>query len=148
MVLTLRFWKTGPQWKKSSLEILRDEEIEHVLVLIKNLGKLEILSGVMNGCPSLIGSTDSNVLSRGALVSGFRLNEVKDPYPNHESVDADKLWENLKYFLSAVIPEAENAGVKLAMHPDDPPVPEVKGTQESCVALKIFKNFLTSIQVK
>ena len=44
--------------------------------------------------------TDSKVLSRGgALVSGFRLNEVKDPYPNHESVDADQLWENLNTFL-------------------------------------------------
>ena len=52
-----------------------------------------------------------------------------------------------KYFLSAVIPEAENAGVKLAI-PDDPPVPEVKGTPRIIVALKIFKNFLTSIQVK
>ncbi|MFP4324303.1 MAG: mannonate dehydratase [Anaerolineales bacterium] len=33
----------------------------------------------------------------------------------------DDLWDNLAYFLRAVIPAAEEAGVKLAIHPDDPP---------------------------
>ena len=122
----------------------RDEEIEQVLVLIKNLGKLEIPVWCYEWMPVFNWiRTDSNVLSRGgALVSGFRLNEVKDPYPNHESVDADQLWENLKYFLSAVIPEAENAGVKLAMHPDDPPVPEVKGTPRIMCSIENFQKLL------
>jgi mannonate dehydratase len=41
----------------------------------------------------------------------------------YESVDAERLYQNLAYFLKAVIPAAESAGVYLAIHPDDPPWP-------------------------
>ena len=53
----------------------------------------------MNGCPSLIGSgrIPRSYHEGGALVSGFRL--MIKTYPNHESVDADQLWENLNTFL-------------------------------------------------
>jgi mannonate dehydratase len=39
----------------------------------------------------------------------------------YEQVDAEQLWENLAYFLERVAPEAERAGVRMAIHPDDPP---------------------------
>ena len=39
----------------------------------------------------------------------------------YKSVDEEKLWENLSVFLKAVIPVAEEAGVNMAIHPDDPP---------------------------
>ena len=38
-----------------------------------------------------------------------------------------RLWENLEYFLKAVVPVAEKANVKLAMHPDDPPLSPIRG---------------------
>ncbi|HML46489.1 MAG TPA: mannonate dehydratase [Clostridia bacterium] len=39
----------------------------------------------------------------------------------YESVDEEKLWENLKHFLSRIIPVCEEVGIKMAIHPDDPP---------------------------
>ena len=39
----------------------------------------------------------------------------------YKEVDAERLWENLAYFLERVAPEAERAGVRMAIHPDDPP---------------------------
>ena len=39
----------------------------------------------------------------------------------YKQVDAERLWENLAYFLERVVPEAERAGVRMAIHPDDPP---------------------------
>ena len=41
----------------------------------------------------------------------------------YKEVSAERLWENLAYFLERVAPVAEDAGVKLAIHPDDPPWP-------------------------
>lgn len=49
-----------------------------------------------------------------------QLNEMLEAY---KKVDEEMLWDNLKYFLEAVIPVAEKCNVKLAIHPDDPPWP-------------------------
>jgi mannonate dehydratase len=39
----------------------------------------------------------------------------------YDKVDDERLWENLAYFLERVVPVAEAAGVRMAIHPDDPP---------------------------
>jgi mannonate dehydratase len=39
----------------------------------------------------------------------------------YKEIDAERLWENLAYFLERVVPEAERVGVRMAIHPDDPP---------------------------
>jgi mannonate dehydratase len=41
----------------------------------------------------------------------------------YRDVSSEQLWENLAYFLERVVPAAESAGVKMAIHPDDPPWP-------------------------
>lgn len=41
----------------------------------------------------------------------------------YRAITGHDLWENLSYFLKGVIPAAEQAGLKLALHPDDPPWP-------------------------
>src|SRR5690606_30842365 len=40
---------------------------------------------------------------------------------------AEQMWDNYLYFMERVMPVAEEAGVKIALHPDDPPVPELGG---------------------
>jgi mannonate dehydratase len=52
-----------------------------------------------------------------------RLGELGKLFEAYASVDEAALWKNLEYFLKAVIPVAEEAGVKMAIHPDDPPWP-------------------------
>ena len=39
----------------------------------------------------------------------------------YKSIDEERLWDNFAYFLRAIIPVCEQAGVKMAIHPDDPP---------------------------
>jgi mannonate dehydratase len=41
----------------------------------------------------------------------------------YASCDEARLWENLEYFLQRIIPVAEEAGIRMAIHPDDPPRP-------------------------
>ena len=47
--------------------------------------------------------------------------DLRDLLKKYEEIDDEKLWKNLQTFLEAVIPVAEESGVKMAIHPDDPP---------------------------
>jgi mannonate dehydratase len=73
--------------------------------------------------------TSTTVPSRGgASVTGYDHRLMKDaPLTEYGVVTEDQLWDNLKYFLERVIPVAEKANVKLAMHPDDPPLSPIRG---------------------
>lgn len=73
--------------------------------------------------------TTKNLEGRaGALVSGFNMRVAeKLPLTEFGEVSTNKIWENYVYFLSRVLPAAEKAGVKMALHPDDPPVPVLQG---------------------
>ncbi|TDQ42888.1 mannonate dehydratase [Aureibacillus halotolerans] len=50
-----------------------------------------------------------------------RLEHLEDVFKAYENVTEEDLWNNLQYFLEAIIPVAEEAGIKMAIHPDDPP---------------------------
>jgi mannonate dehydratase len=50
------------------------------------------------------------------------------PEGNMDCISHDELWQRLQYFLNQIIPVAEEAGVKMAAHPDDPPMPYVRNT--------------------
>lgn len=54
---------------------------------------------------------------------GYSLDEIRGILSAYRGIDANKLHKNLHYFLQAVVPAAETAGVRLAIHPDDPPYP-------------------------
>ncbi len=54
---------------------------------------------------------------------GYTLDEVRERLETYSDIDAPALRENLKYFLKNIVEVAENYGVKLTIHPDDPPFP-------------------------
>lgn len=52
-----------------------------------------------------------------------RLQYLSGLFEQYKNVKEDDLWNNLQYFLEKVIPVAEENGIKMAIHPDDPPWP-------------------------
>jgi mannonate dehydratase len=68
--------------------------------------------------PERGGAITSEFDSRDALAQGLTEWGV---------VSEEKIWSNIEYFLKAVMPVAEKAGVKMALHPDDPPVSPLRG---------------------
>ena len=107
-----------------------DEELEWVCDLIRNMGKLQIPVWCYEWMPVLNWTrTSTTVPARGgALATGFDNALMSHaPLTEYGEVTEDTLWENLKAFLEHVVPIAEEAGVKLAMHPDDPPLSPLRG---------------------
>jgi mannonate dehydratase len=123
----------------------REEELAAVCTLIENMGKLGIGVWCYNWMP-VIGWTRTSVGIRGrggALVTGFDERVVADAPPAVvEPVEAEQLWDSLGWFLERVLPVAEAAGVTLAMHPDDPPLPALRGIARIMSSVPAFERLL------
>lgn len=64
------------------------------------------------------------------MPNGMVWNMVYDPEPldgNVPGVGTEELWQRYEWFLSQIVPVAEESGVKLALHPDDPPAEALRG---------------------
>jgi mannonate dehydratase len=125
----------------------RDRFIDHYAESVRNMGDIgvpvlcynfmpifdwtrtELAAVLPDGSATLAYDDDALAridLSRGTgelpgwatTYDGPTLRALRDAY---REVPEEQLWENLAYFLERVVPVAESAGVKLAIHPDDPP---------------------------
>jgi mannonate dehydratase len=108
----------------------KDEEIEYVVDMITNMGALGIPVWCYEWMPVLnwMRTTTTAPARGGALATGFDNELMKGaPLTEYGVVTEEQLWENLESFLKIIVPVAEKAGVKLAMHPDDPPLSPIRG---------------------
>ncbi|MDO9256871.1 MAG: mannonate dehydratase, partial [Bacteroidales bacterium] len=107
----------------------RDEDIEKYKQMLVNMGKLGINLLCYNFMATGWFRTSKEIEERGgALVTGFTNQDgQKLPPTEYGHVPAEKIWENYQYFIEQVIPVAEKSRIKMALHPDDPPVPELHG---------------------
>lgn len=108
----------------------RDREIEQFQQFIVNMGA----AGIKVLCYNFMAQfnwfrTSTTTRTRGgALVSSYDHSLMKGaPLTEAGIVTEDQLWENLHYFMEQIVPVAEKAGVKLALHPDDPPITPIRG---------------------
>lgn len=67
--------------------------------------------------------TDTILAGLPGSEEGYNLEEFKDMLTSYKGITADDLKNHLYHFLREVIPAAEQAGIKMAIHPDDPPFP-------------------------
>lgn len=139
----------GPPYLGSKTKLAlsgRDEEIDNFITLMKNLSLEGIDTICYNWMPVI--SWARTFLDKqgrgGALVSGFNSAAMlqKDPITEYGDLTPETMWENLEYFLKAVGPEAERYGIKLALHPDDPPVDNIQGIPRIITSVEAFKKVL------
>ena len=100
----------------------RDRCIEKAIGMLPQMERLGI-SAICFNWMAHIGwlRTRSDYPERGgAKVTAF---QMADFTPTDGKITHEQLWENYQYFLDAILPHAEKHGIKLLLHPDDPPVP-------------------------
>jgi len=122
----------------------KQEQMENLKTLIQNVGKAGIpifgynfsLAGVWGRVTGPWARGEAETVAfldpeQPPIPLGTVWNTVVDPSTPAgvlAPVSHKELWERFEYFLSQIIPVAEEAGVVMALHPDDPPLPELRGT--------------------
>ncbi len=108
----------------------RDADIERYRRMLGNMGR----QGIRLLCYNFMAGigwyrTATAVPIRGgACVSAFDAEAAEALGPTAwGEVEPERIWDNYRYFIRAVMPAAEAAGVRMALHPDDPPVPRLRG---------------------
>ena len=106
-----------------------DEKIEIWIQLLESLGQAGIPALGWNFKPMGNFRTKSAKGRGGVAYSTFDYAAFMEdrPEPYSPEVTEAQMWERMERFLRAVIPVAEKAGVAMALHPDDPPIPEALG---------------------
>lgn len=122
----------------------RDECIDHYCQMLRNMGQL----GIPLLCYNFMASigwfrTRIDIPERGdALVSEYKAADAQELVPEEQRISEAQLWENLFYFLDAVVPIAEENGIEMALHPDDPPVSPLKGVGRILTSAAAFDRIL------
>lgn len=124
----------------------RDQKIEDYKTYLRNVGKAGIHYTTYAHMGNGIWSTEPELTRGGANARAFNLEKAtegqwggkifKAPLTHGRTYSEKEIWDNYTYFIKAVVPVAEEAGVRIGIHPDDPPVPELGGVPRC-----IFGNF-------
>lgn len=123
----------------------RDEEIENVCKSIRAAGRAGLPVIEYNFYAHRIVEGYYEETGRGgAGLTAFDYDRVKDlpPLPAEGVHSLDEMWRNVTYFLKAVIPVAEESGVRMALHPNDPPAPLSRGSGQIMGTLKGWKRLV------
>ena len=107
----------------------RDEQIEIMQATIRNMGQAGIPIFGYHFVVTGVWRTSNTALTRGgAHTTAFDMEMAQNaPLSFGREYSDEEIWQNYEYFIKAVLPVAEEANIKLALHPDDPPVPLLGG---------------------
>lgn len=127
------------------------EQTERYKRIVGHLGKAGVEVVAYNFMPqvsadAMVVRTAFDAVTRGgARTSGFRRADVTAATMPHDeaAIPAERMWDNLERFLRAVVPAAEAAGVRLALHPDDPPMSPLCGLERIMGSTASFDRLLS-----
>lgn len=127
----------------------RDGEIDKVIQSVRAAGKAGLPVVEYNFyAHRIIEGYYEQAGRAGAGNTAFDYDRVKDltPLPNEGAHTLEEMWTNVTYFLKAVIPEAEKAGVRMALHPNDPPSPLSRGSGQIMGTIQGWKRLIDIVQ--
>jgi mannonate dehydratase len=122
----------------------RDEDINIFKQFLQNCGEI----GIPVVCYDWMAGvrwarTAAHIKSRGgSYVTEFDIENSRGGPPSFPDLTQDDVWEALEYFLQEVTPVAEAAGVKLGLHPDDPPRESLRETPRIVNSIEAYDRIL------
>ncbi len=133
----------------------RDEQIANYQRLVRNMGEAGIPILGLNWMPNMVWRTPMAVGRGGVKVTAFDMEQalagqiingiVEVEEAEGRTYTEDEIFEHYVYFMERVIPVAEESSVKIALHPDDPPVESLGGIGRVFYKPENFKRALEAV---
>lgn len=125
----------------------RDEQIEHMATTIRNLGRAGIPMLGYHWMPNQVWRTSRTTPARGgATVTSYDdALAAGAPRSHDREYSADEMRANHDIYMRAILPVCAEAGVRLALHPDDPPVDTLGGVARIMNSFDGFKRALETV---
>ena len=127
----------------------RDEDIEKVQESIRVAGRAGLPVMEYNFYAHRIIEGYYQEEGRGGSdLTAFDYERIKDlpPLPEEGAHTLDQMWDNITYYLKAVVPVAEESGVRLALHPNDPPAPISRGSEQIMGSVEGWKKMVDIVK--
>jgi len=147
--LRLEVLEDGPRIEKIIYNLPgREQQLEDFCKSLENLGKagIKVIKPQhMPLVPNMIWRTEIDKPTRGGATStAFDYDLVKDlpPTVRYGAYKEEEIWKNLEYFLKGVVPTAEESGVIITFHPDDPPISPIQGFPRILRSIEAFDKLL------
>jgi mannonate dehydratase len=126
----------------------RDEEIGKVIQSIRAAGRagLPVIEYNWYAHRAMEGYFEETGRASAGW-TGFDYQRMKDlpPLAQEGAHSLDEMWANIAYFLKAVVPVAEESGVRLALHPNDPPAPLSRGSGQIMGTVEGWKRLIAIV---
>jgi mannonate dehydratase len=124
----------------------RDRQIENMIYTVRNIARAGIPILGYNWMPSSVWRTTQDTPNRGgSKVSSYDHTKHLDaPLTHGREYTEDEMWENLEYWIRIITPVAEEEGIRLGIHPADPPVRTLGGIPRLLTGFDAYKR-LTEI---
>lgn len=133
----------------------RDAKIAEYLDYIRNLGAAGIHYSTYAHMGNGIWSSGREEIRGGAISRAFHVQEAQEghwvgkvyrgPLTHGREYSEQEIWDNYEYFIKQVVPVAEEAGVYIGIHPDDPPVYPLGGVPR-CI-FGSFEGYKRAIEI-
>jgi mannonate dehydratase len=121
----------------------RDQQIENMIATVRNIARAGIPIFGYNWMPSHVWRTPPKTIRGSALATAFDYEVSKSmPLTHGRAYSEDEMWENLEDWIRIITPVAEEEGIRLGIHPCDPPVPELGGVPQLLRSFEAYKRLI------
>ena len=121
----------------------RDEQVDNMITTIRNIARAGIRIFGYHWMPSMVWRTPTKLIRGGAVATAFNYEEANKMPLTHGRVYTDEeMWENLEYWIKIITPIAEEEGIRLGIHPCDPPVDQLGGIPQLFRSYDNYRRYL------
>ncbi|MFQ5732361.1 MAG: mannonate dehydratase [Planctomycetaceae bacterium] len=128
----------------------REQQLQNMIATVRNVGRAGVPILGYHFMPNGVWRTSTQPVRGGASATAFNAEQAAAALPAAvreycrspgisaslgEERTEDEMWENYDWYLERILPVCEEAGVRFALHPDDPPVESLGGIA------RLFRNF-------